>query len=64
MVTKCDLISARYLAKRLTVMKEILDGEFKGAAGPIIPVSAKKRQGVDEIRKVGGRLSGGLDARF
>ncbi|KAF4648497.1 (ABC) transporter, partial [Perkinsus olseni] len=51
-VTKCDLLKPRFLAKRLVIMQQILDTEFKGSIGPMIPLSALAKQGVDELRIV------------
>ncbi|KAF4709633.1 (ABC) transporter, partial [Perkinsus olseni] len=51
-VTKCDLLKPRFLAKRLVIVQQILDTEFKGSIGPMIPLSALAKQGVDELRIV------------
>lgn len=57
-VTKCDKVVRRDLAKRITLMKEDI-ADYRKMAGPPIPVSALKRRGMDELRE----LLGGLKVR-
>jgi len=49
-VTKCDKVKKRDLAKRLTVMEEELTNYTHMAATPI-PVSALKRRGMEYVRQ-------------
>ena len=55
-VTKCDMEDPKILAKRLTVMSEELQGGSPRSDAVIgkllIPISAKKRQGVDTLREL------------
>ncbi|CAJ1399664.1 unnamed protein product [Effrenium voratum] len=50
-VTKCDKVVGKQLAKRLTIMKEDLSQFRKMAADPL-PVSALKRHGMEALRDV------------
>ena len=48
-VTKCDMVPVKELSQRLTVLAEELK-QFPGCVGKPIPVSARQRQGMDELR--------------
>eukprot|EP00927_Polykrikos_kofoidii_P028639 TRINITY_DN24957_c0_g2_i2.p1 TRINITY_DN24957_c0_g2~~TRINITY_DN24957_c0_g2_i2.p1 ORF type:complete len:896 (+),score=183.13 TRINITY_DN24957_c0_g2_i2:37-2724(+) len=50
-VTKCDKVKPKDLAKKLTVLKEDLKGYYRMAGEPI-PISALKKQGMDRLRGV------------
>lgn len=50
-VTKCDKVKKRDLAKRLTLLQEEVTSYRKMAAPPI-PVSSLKRRGMDSLREV------------
>ena len=50
-LTKCDLVPVKHLARRLTLLQEELK-VFNFAVGPVIPVSAKKKQGMDDLRSL------------
>lgn len=54
-VTKCDTVKAKDLARRLTVLQEDL-ASFHKMAEPPIPISALKRKGMEKLRDVLDRL--------
>ncbi|CAE7509202.1 engB [Symbiodinium necroappetens] len=48
-VTKCDKVPSKEIARRLTILKEDL-GQYRRMAGDPVPVSALKRRGMDLLR--------------
>lgn len=46
------------------IVQQILDTEFKGSVGPMIPLSALAKQGVDELRIVLLPLSMAMGAQL
>mmetsp|Transcript_105889 Transcript_105889/g.187224 ORF Transcript_105889/g.187224 Transcript_105889/m.187224 type:complete len:827 (-) Transcript_105889:225-2705(-) len=54
-VTKCDTVKGKDLARRLTVLQEDLAGFHKMVQAPI-PISALKRKGMEKLRDVLDRL--------
>ena len=48
-VTKCDKVPSKEIARRLTILKEDL-GQYRRMAGDPLPVSALKRRGMDLLR--------------
>ena len=48
-ITKCDMVPVKELSQRITVLNEELK-KFPGSVGKPIPVSARQRQGMDELR--------------
>ena len=50
-VTKCDKVPSKDIARRLTVLKEDLR-QYRKMAGDPLPVSALKRRGMDMLRDI------------
>lgn len=50
-VTKCDKVKWKDVAKRVTLMQDELSGSRKMAGQPV-PVSALKRKGMDSLREI------------
>ena len=50
-VTKCDKIPSKDIARRLTILKEDLSQQRRMAGDPV-PVSALKRRGMDQLRDI------------
>mmetsp|Transcript_118384 Transcript_118384/g.339823 ORF Transcript_118384/g.339823 Transcript_118384/m.339823 type:complete len:978 (-) Transcript_118384:24-2957(-) len=50
-VTKCDKVIKKAVAKRITIMQEDLAG-YRKMAGDPIPISALKRKGMEALREV------------
>ena len=50
-VTKCDKVPGKEIARRLTIMKDELS-QYRRMAGDPVPVSALKRRGMDPLRDI------------
>lgn len=51
-LSKCDQVRPRELARRITAIKQNELGEFTKMVGPPIPISSLKKQNLDALRKV------------
>ncbi|CEL98249.1 unnamed protein product [Vitrella brassicaformis CCMP3155] len=54
-MTKCDLVGIKTACKKVALLREELV-RFKGQAGPVLPVSAMHRQGLDDVRREVGNV--------